>query len=281
MGTQIIANIIGGVAGRDGIMQSVQAGTNISVSSADPANPIVSATGLQPLDADLTAIAALSPSNDDIVQRKSGVWTNRTAAQYKADLSLNNVDNTSDATKNAASATLANKTLTTPIIASFVNATHDHSNAAGGGAIANPYKFSVYLAANQTGIVDGVATKVLFDTEAFDTNNNFASNKYTVPVTGYYQINSYLSVAAASNNGVAGNIFLYKNGSELIRGGGEYPNFGTGTTGQTAMYISDIVSLTATDTLEIYASLDVLSGTVTVAGGSAISRFSGFLVSTT
>lgn len=30
-------------------------------------------------------------------------------------------------------ATLANKTLTTPVIASFTNATHDHSNAAGGG----------------------------------------------------------------------------------------------------------------------------------------------------
>ena len=33
-------------------------------------------------------------------------------------------------------ATLANKTLTTPTIASFTNATHDHSNAAGGGTIA-------------------------------------------------------------------------------------------------------------------------------------------------
>lgn len=40
----------------------------------------------QPLDADLTAIAALSPSNDDIIQRKAGAWTNRTVAQYYADL---------------------------------------------------------------------------------------------------------------------------------------------------------------------------------------------------
>ena len=30
----------------------------------------------QPLDADLTAIAGLTPSNDDIIQRKSGAWTN-------------------------------------------------------------------------------------------------------------------------------------------------------------------------------------------------------------
>lgn len=39
----------------------------------------------QPLDSDLTAIAALTPSNDDIIQRKAGAWTNRTIAQYKAD----------------------------------------------------------------------------------------------------------------------------------------------------------------------------------------------------
>ena len=48
--------------------------------------------GKQPIDGDLTAIAALSPSNDDIIQRKAGVWTNRTLAQYKADIHLNNIN---------------------------------------------------------------------------------------------------------------------------------------------------------------------------------------------
>ena len=126
-------------------------------------------------DSDLSAIAALSPVDDDIIQRKSGAWTNRTIAQYKtdlvlvkadvglslaenttdlgkpistatqialdlkqdslgytavpntrtingyalssnitlvaADLSLGNVSNTSDTTKNAATATLTNKTI--------------------------------------------------------------------------------------------------------------------------------------------------------------------------
>jgi hypothetical protein len=42
----------------------------------------------QPLDADLTAIAALAPANDDIIQRKAGVWTNRTVAQLLTDLGL-------------------------------------------------------------------------------------------------------------------------------------------------------------------------------------------------
>ncbi|HEX3486129.1 MAG TPA: DUF2793 domain-containing protein [Micropepsaceae bacterium] len=38
------------------------------------------------LDGDLKTIADLSPANDDIVQRKSGAWTNRTMAQLAADL---------------------------------------------------------------------------------------------------------------------------------------------------------------------------------------------------
>lgn len=36
----------------------------------------------------LDAIAALTPANDDILQRKAGAWTNRTPAQLKADLAL-------------------------------------------------------------------------------------------------------------------------------------------------------------------------------------------------
>ncbi len=40
----------------------------------------------QPLDSDLTAIAAIAPANDDLVQRKSGAWTNRTMAQVATDL---------------------------------------------------------------------------------------------------------------------------------------------------------------------------------------------------
>lgn len=41
---------------------------------------------LQPLDADLTTIAALTPSNDDVMQRKAGAWAARTMAQFYADI---------------------------------------------------------------------------------------------------------------------------------------------------------------------------------------------------
>jgi hypothetical protein len=67
-------------------------------------------------DPDLTTIAALSPSNDDIIQRKSGAWTNRTVAQYKSDLALNNVPNV-DATNasNITTGTLADGRLSSNI----------------------------------------------------------------------------------------------------------------------------------------------------------------------
>jgi microcystin-dependent protein len=49
-------------------------------------------SGKQDADSDLGVIAALSPSDDDVMQRKSGGWTNRTPAQLKADLALTKGD---------------------------------------------------------------------------------------------------------------------------------------------------------------------------------------------
>lgn len=43
-------------------------------------------TTVQARDADLDAISALTPTNNDVLQRKSGSWTNRTPAQLKTDL---------------------------------------------------------------------------------------------------------------------------------------------------------------------------------------------------
>jgi len=79
---------------------------------SDVTGLVAALEALQPLDADLTAIAALTPTDDDILQRKSWSWINRTLAQLKTDLSLNNVDNTSDSTKNSATVTLTNKRIT-------------------------------------------------------------------------------------------------------------------------------------------------------------------------
>jgi len=144
----------------------------------------------------------------------------------------------------------------------------------------NPYKFSVHLAGAQSSIADNAITKVLFDTEKFDTNNNFASNRYTAPVAGFYQINAYLDVLSAANNGFVFYMYLYKNGVNIQKGGGFYPA-ATGATLYAVGNISHLVQLAANDYLEIYVQMDVGTGTATVIGGATQSSFSGFLVSET
>jgi hypothetical protein len=74
-------------------------GAEVAAATAANAVNAAAVAGKQPLDADLTTIAGISPANDDVLQRKSGAWTNRTLAQLKTDLTLNNVNNTSDAGK--------------------------------------------------------------------------------------------------------------------------------------------------------------------------------------
>jgi hypothetical protein len=66
----------------------------------------------QALNTNLTTIAGLSVTNDDVLQRKAGAWTNRTPAQLKTDLALTssdvglgNANNTSDANKPVSTAT--------------------------------------------------------------------------------------------------------------------------------------------------------------------------------
>jgi hypothetical protein len=65
----------------------------------------------QPLDSDLTTIAGLTATTDNFIVSVSSAWASRTPAQVKTTLSLNNVDNTSDSTKNSATATLTNKSI--------------------------------------------------------------------------------------------------------------------------------------------------------------------------
>lgn len=68
----------------------VQLAGDLAGTAASPTVPGLA--GKQPLNSDLTAIAGLSPSNDDVIQRKAGAWTNRTPAQLKTDLALTKSD---------------------------------------------------------------------------------------------------------------------------------------------------------------------------------------------
>jgi hypothetical protein len=76
--------------------------------------------------------------------------------------------------------------------------------------------FSAYANSGTT-IANASFTKVLFDTENFDTNNNFASSRFTPTVAGYYQISAGVSQAGTltGNNNVLG---IHKNGTWSVVG---------------------------------------------------------------
>ena len=77
------------------------------------------------------------------------------------------------------------------------------------GVAGNGPAFSAYLAANQS-IGANAFTKVLFDTEEFDTANCFSSSRFTPNVAGYYQVN--LMVYISGGGSAQGNGAIYKNG---------------------------------------------------------------------
>lgn len=125
---------------------------------------------------------------------------------------------------------------------------------------------------NVTG--DGTNYTVVFDTELFDQGSNFASNTFTAPVTGLYQLNvgvlglSLVSTMTATLQIVATGITY------------TYGNIATTVTGNYPMNFSVFVRMTAADTATI--NYNVASGTkvVDVYGGANDPRtfFSGFLV---
>lgn len=58
------------------------------------------------------------------------------------------------------------------------------------GEITKPSQpaFLAHASSNQSNIAINAVTDVIFDTEVFDTGSNFASNTFTAPVTGKYQV---------------------------------------------------------------------------------------------
>ena len=106
--------------------------------------------------------------------------------------------------------------------------------------------FSAYASSSQNFSI-GVWTKVLFQTEEFDTNNNFASSTFTPTVAGYYQINTTIAFGANSTSGEA--VALYKNGT--INKIGTYAlngNVGNRISSNFLVYCNG-----STDYIEIYA----------------------------
>ena len=169
-----------------------------------------------------------------------------------------------------AGATSGSVTLAVPAVAGSNTATLP---AATGTVMVtgNMPAFSAYSTAYTSSSVN-VWTKITWNTEDYDTNNNFASSTFTPTVAGYYQVNSTIEFVAI---GVAGNIMmsLYKNGSRFLDGAKlQIP---TGTNFQTT--VSGIIYCNgSTDTIEVYGQQS--SGTMNIGSNSSTIKFTGCLV---
>jgi hypothetical protein len=132
--------------------------------------------------------------------------------------------------------------------------------------------FSAYNNATQS-ISSNTLTKILFQVEDFDTNNNFASSRFTPTIAGYYQINAGLNIAPAAS-GVAA-VAIYKNGNEW-QSGSQIPMNGTYSVRpvvSTLIYFNG-----STDYVEIYG-LQISGGSLNVGTNVTIATwFTGSLV---
>ena len=116
-------------------------------------------------------------------------------------------------------------------------------------------------------------TKVTFGNEIFDTNSNFASNRFTPTVAGYYQINATINFGGGTYP-VDERSALYKNGSVYANG---TAYISAAITNGGIQAVSCLVYMNgSTDYLEIYAYTGS-SGT-TLYGDSSNTLFNGCFV---
>ena len=136
---------------------------------------------------------------------------------------------------------------------------------AGGGA--NTPSFSVVMQANTFNLPQNNYTKVVWDTEKFDTNNAFASGRFTVP-SGQAGKYFFTSSVTMHNTLAEINMYLYLNGSEFLRGGAINANNNSTQT------VTGVIDLSVGNYVEVYVRQTISSNHVD--GGSKNSHFHGF-----
>jgi hypothetical protein len=133
-------------------------------------------------------------------------------------------------------------------------------------------KFSVYLSPTDQSLPNATPTKIAFNNEEYDTNNNFDSStnfRFTPTVAGKYHFSACWSIT--DTDGAANIVvFLYKNGVAAKLAKAWAP---TDTTG--GVQIScDLDANGSTDYFEVYARQDG-GGTETIAAGQSSCFFMG------
>ena len=148
------------------------------------------------------------------------------------------------------------------------------SNFLSGVGGTNTPMFHAYLGSNQS-ISSGTETKVALDQEAIDTDNAFASNKFTVPSgeAGKYYIEGSVSLGNTDGNtSTTGFCFvtLHKNGTNI--GGDQRIDPRNNNGSAFSIQISAILDLSAGDYIELFGSGQISSAQHFYGGTGAVAR---------
>lgn len=127
-------------------------------------------------------------------------------------------------------------------------ATMDLSNATQTGVGGTNTPFVLVRNSAAQSVSTGTATKITFDTELVDTDNEFSSNKWTCGTAGRYFFNCTMEMQSM-NNEKENWMRIYKNGNAMI------PTFTLVTASTGAAYfnsLSMMINVAQNDYFEIY-----------------------------
>ena len=137
----------------------------------------------------------------------------------------------------------------------------------------NTPAFFAYLGSNQT-ISSNTYTKITFDTEIVDTNNNFASNRFTPTTSGKYIIYANVCFDASSSQFAQGGTAIYKNGSILYE---TFNNQTSNNANTISLPIQVLVDANGSgDYFEIFAKCTDSSGSPVISAGNRRTTFGAY-----
>jgi hypothetical protein len=139
----------------------------------------------------------------------------------------------------------------------------------------NTPAFFAYKTSSTQSLSSGTITKVTFNTELYDTNSNYASDRFTPQTAGKYHFNT--SVATSGNQYRYVNVYIRKNGSinfgaYSAEANGDY----FGSAGVTASVVYDMNG--SSDYVEIYVQSQVNSGIIRYDNNGFTTYFHGFKI---
>ena len=141
-------------------------------------------------------------------------------------------------------------------------------------SVAGTNSFSVAGSGNQSSIADNTWTKITFDSENWDTDNLFASNKFVAANAGKYFFTANLSIYGDTDNGNSISGRFYKNGSgdsqtlsqiDLAGGSNIMSLFN--------LRVTSVLNLAATDYVELYGKFNTNSSTATAPAARSMMGF--------